>query len=133
MNNVIEVILREVKDIKKEKFTKTEIIDLLSYYLRKPHQPKLESNDIVIDPEIYLVTVGEKKFSNLPPKIFNLLYYFISNKNKYLSREQILLNVWGYDNIGERTVDVHVKKLRTILSGNHIKTQRNFGYIWLEK
>lgn len=133
MNNVVENILTEFKIINKENFTKSEIVEFLSDYIEKSPQPKIESNDVVIDPEMYMVKIGDKKHSNLPPKIFKLLYYLISNKNKYLSRDMILLNVWGYDNVGERTVDVHIKKLRTLLSTNHIKTQRGLGYIWIEK
>ncbi len=68
---------------------------------------------------------------NLTPKEYELLLYLINNKNITLSREQILDNVWGYDFYGdERTVDTHVKQLRSKLNqeANNIITIRGYGY-----
>lgn len=67
----------------------------------------------------------------LTPKEYELLKYFINNKNIALSRESILLNIWGYDFYGdERTVDTHVKTLRNSLGEYRdlIKTVRGMGY-----
>lgn len=67
----------------------------------------------------------------LTPKEYELLRYFINNKNIALSRESILLNIWGYDFYGdERTVDTHVKTLRNSLGKYRdlIKTVRGMGY-----
>lgn len=51
---------------------------------------------------------------SLPPKELELLYYFASNPDRVFSREQLLDRVWGFDYFGDlRTVDVHVKRLRT--------------------
>ena len=72
---------------------------------------------------------GEKK--DLTPKEFELLQYFILNKNIALSRENILNKVWGYDFFGEdRTVDTHVKMLRNNLGKyrDKIVTVRGMGY-----
>ena len=72
---------------------------------------------------------GEKK--ELTPKEFELLHYFILNKNIALSRENILNKVWGYDFFGEdRTVDTHVKMLRNNLGKyrDKIVTVRGMGY-----
>lgn len=72
---------------------------------------------------------GEKK--ELTPKEFELLQYFILNKNIALSRERILNEVWGYDFFGEdRTVDTHVKMLRNNLGKyrDKIVTVRGMGY-----
>lgn len=72
---------------------------------------------------------GEKK--DLTPKEFDLLHYFILNKNIALSRENILNKVWGYDFFGEdRTVDTHVKMLRNNLGKyrDKIVTVRGMGY-----
>lgn len=68
---------------------------------------------------------------DLTPKEYELLKYFIQNKNIALSRETILCNVWGYDFYGdERTVDTHVKTLRNSLGKYRdlIKTIRGMGY-----
>ncbi|QED47092.1 response regulator transcription factor [Cytobacillus dafuensis] len=51
--------------------------------------------------------------SNLTPKEFDMLYYFVKNPKQVFSREQLLDRVWGYQFYGdERTVDVHIKRLR---------------------
>ena len=67
----------------------------------------------------------------LSVKEFELLYYFINNEGIALSREKILNHVWDYDYFGDaRTIDTHVKKLRSKLDdkGNYIKTIWGMGY-----
>ena len=64
-------------------------------------------------------------------KEFELLTYFVENQGIALSREKILNNVWDYDYFGDaRTIDTHVKKLRSKLGekGNYIKTIWGMGY-----
>lgn len=88
--------------------------------------------NIQIEPARRIVTVNKKVIS-IAPKEYELLMYFIDNKNQVLSRTQILDAVWGYDYEGyDRAVDTHVKKLRAILGGeNHyIQTIIKGGYIW---
>lgn len=85
----------------------------------------LEINDKAHD--VYVE--GEKVY--LTPKEYDLLKYFVTNKNIALSREQLLTNVWGYDFYGDdRTIDTHVKTLRKNLGvcGDYIKTVRGVGY-----
>lgn len=68
-------------------------------------------------------------------KEFELLEYFMSNKNIALSRDNILNNVWNYDYFGDsRTIDTHVKKLRAKLgtAGDQIKTIWGMGYKFTE-
>ena len=68
----------------------------------------------------------------LTKKEFDLLEYFVSNKNIVLSRDAILNDIWGFDYDGDtRIVDVHVFKLRTKLQGPnvHIKSSRGVGYL----
>lgn len=67
----------------------------------------------------------------ITPKEYNLLVYFIENKNIALSREQLLNKVWGYDFFGDdRTIDTHIKMLRNNLGEYRdlIKTVRGVGY-----
>lgn len=73
----------------------------------------------------------DKKIVDLTPKEYDLLKYFMQNKNIALSRDAILSNIWGYDFYGdERTVDTHVKTLRNSLGKYRdlIKTVRGMGY-----
>lgn len=79
------------------------------------------AHEVTIDGNIVLLT----------PKEYDLLKYFMQNKNIALSRETILSNIWGYDFYGdERTVDTHVKTLRNNLGKYRdvIKTVRGMGY-----
>ncbi len=67
----------------------------------------------------------------LTPKEYDLLVFFLDNKNVALSREQLLNKVWGYDFFGDdRTIDTHIKMLRNSLGEyrNLIKTVRGVGY-----
>ena len=96
----------------------------------KSSNDKYIYEDLVVDMLGRNVSVcGEKK--ELTPKEFELLQYFILNKNIALSRENILNKVWGYDFFGEdRTVDTHVKMLRNNLGKyrDKIVTVRGMGY-----
>lgn len=88
--------------------------------------------NIQIEPARRIVTVNKKVIS-IAPKEYELLMYFIDNKNQVLSRNQILDAVWGYDYEGyDRAVDTHVKKLRAILGeeNHYIHTIIKGGYIW---
>lgn len=72
---------------------------------------------------------GVKK--ELTPKEYELLLYMVKNKGIALSREKLLSNVWGYDFYGDdRTVDAHIKMLRTTLENyrDYIVTLRGYGY-----
>ena len=93
---------------------------------------KITLDEIVIEPARRYVTVNGKKVS-LAPKEYDLLIYFIDNKEIVLSRDRILDSIWGMDYEGyDRTVDTHVKKLRKCLSkaGYHIETVIKAGYVW---
>lgn len=85
---------------------------------------------IHIDELSHNVTVdGEEIY--LSPKEYELLIYFVTNKNIVLSREKILDNIWGIDYFGDlRTVDTHIKRLREKLGGKAylITTVRGTGY-----
>lgn len=85
---------------------------------------------LVIDDKAHDVIIDNEKIY-LTPKEYELLKYFVTNKNIALSREQLLTNVWGYDFYGnDRTIDTHVKTLRRNLNnyGDFIKTVRGIGY-----
>ena len=90
----------------------------------------LSVGGIVVDKAAHQVTVDEKPVE-LSFKEFELLSYFIENQGIALSREKILNSVWNYDYFGDaRTIDTHVKKLRSKLGakGDYIKTVWGMGY-----
>lgn len=93
---------------------------------------KLDVHDIAIDKDRYIVTRGEEEFQ-LPRKEFELLFYLASRKGKVLDRQTLLNKVWG-DNIYvvDRTVDVHVRKIREKLGDHYIETVKGVGYRFKE-
>lgn len=120
-------------------------------YISKPFSPKIlvarveailrrankleknknvEVGGIVINEAAHMVTVDDVRV-DLSYKEFELLSYFVENKGIALSREKILNHVWNYDYFGDaRTIDTHVKKLRSKLGdkGDYIKTIWGMGY-----
>ncbi|MBR1866641.1 MAG: response regulator transcription factor [Lachnospiraceae bacterium] len=90
----------------------------------------LTAGEIELDIAAHTVKVQGKNVE-LSFKEFELLNYFVVNQGVALSREKILNNVWNYDYFGDaRTIDTHVKKLRSKLGpcGNYIKTIWGMGY-----
>lgn len=90
----------------------------------------IDFGDILIDRESYLVRIkGEQVF--FPRKEFEILYYLASHEGKVVSRETLLSRIWGADvYVGDRTVDVHIRKIREKL-GDHadmIETIKGVGY-----
>ena len=119
-------------------------------YITKPFSPKIlvarvenilkqfnsivddliEDNGIEIHRDSHIVLIDSKEVE-LSMKEFELLEYFILNKNKALSREVLLSDIWKYDFFGDaRTIDTHVKKLRQKMGekGDYIKTIWGLGY-----
>lgn len=120
-------------------------------YIAKPFSPKIlvarvgailrrsgqmDKNEIIsfagiaLDKGAHRVTIDGEEVE-LSYKEFELLAYFLENRGLALSREKILNNVWNYDYFGDaRTIDTHVKKLRSKLGakGDLIKTVWGIGY-----
>lgn len=120
-------------------------------YIAKPFSPKIlvarvqailrrtsataseevrNAGGIEVDKAAHMVKI-EGKTVDLSFKEFELLTYFMENEGLALSREKILNNVWNYDYFGDaRTIDTHVKKLRSKLGdkGDYIRTIWGMGY-----
>ena len=152
-------IVREIRDIPVIFLTaKTEEDDKLKGYeygaddyMTKPFSPKillakvnallrrssfpapresLSAGDITLQPSSHVVMVAGKDIE-LTHKEFELLRFFIQNRNQVFTREQLLNRIWGYDFEGNtRTVDTHIKTLRQKLGseGKHIVTLIRSGY-----
>ncbi len=88
---------------------------------------------IKIDRETYTVKIENTQLL-LPKKEFELLELLASRPGKVFNREQILAIVWGNETIvGERTIDVHIRKLREKLGDDYIRTIKGVGYTFNEK
>ena len=89
---------------------------------------RIVSGDLIVDRERYVVVKKGRDIS-FPRKEFELLNLLISKPEKVFTREEIFSAIWG-DNIivGDRTIDVHIRKLREKLGGKNIKTVKGIGY-----
>ena len=88
----------------------------------------IEIGDLMIDKDNFRVSKAGQLFM-LPKKEFDLLYLLASNTEKVFKRDEILEKVWGNDVIvGERTIDVHIRRLREKLGINSIQTLKGIGY-----
>ncbi|WP_088655949.1 response regulator transcription factor [Geofilum rhodophaeum] len=88
--------------------------------------------ELTIDRERYVVQLRDQEL-NLPKKEFELLLLLASKPDKVFTRDEIYNAVWG-DNIivGDRTIDVHIRKLREKIGQDHIRTIKGVGYKFLE-
>ncbi|MED5354927.1 MAG: response regulator transcription factor [Bacteroidota bacterium] len=117
-------------------------------YLTKPIKPKIllskvksllrrisidqdeiiELEDLIIDRSSYKISISGNEL-NLPRKEFELLYLLASRPGKVFKREHILESVWGKDVVvGDRTIDVHIRKLREKIGNTFFKTVKGVGY-----
>ena len=85
------------------------------------------SKELVIDTEHHIVRKGEETII-LPRKEFSLLQLLYSHPGKLFTREEIYRQVWGNIVVGDRTIDVHIRKLRQKIGDNHIVTVKGVGY-----
>lgn len=95
------------------------------------HTKQLTVNDTILDQSSYNVTFNKQQL-NLPQKEFQLLYKLLSYPDKIFTRQQLMDEIWGLDtDTDERTIDVHIKRLRDRFSDNldfEIVTVRGLGY-----
>jgi two-component system alkaline phosphatase synthesis response regulator PhoP len=97
----------------------------------------LKVHDLRVDRDRYLVYQetddGDEKEMRLPRKEFELLYFLASHPGKVFSRQEILDEVWGPDvYVVDRTVDVHVRKVREKIGSDYIETVKGVGYRFRE-
>ena len=101
---------------------------LLRRFREDDEHETIAIGDIEIDRERYVVRQDSKEI-NLPRKEFELLSLLASKPGKVFSRKEILNKIWGNDIIvGDRTIDVHIRKLREKLGDDNFKTIKGIGY-----
>jgi two-component system alkaline phosphatase synthesis response regulator PhoP len=131
--SISENIINAFKEQNKNGFLLAEIISIIERVTNNNELPTIESCGVILNPVTYQV-ITDNKSKQIPKKEFQLLYYFISNKNKIIHRKNILRDVWGADVwVDERTIDVHIRKLRRVLGKGNLKTIKCVGYGWVEK
>ncbi len=88
--------------------------------------------ELIINRQNYTISVKETSYA-LPKKEFDLLLFFVNNPNKVYTREEILLSVWGRGvHVTERTVDVHIRKIREKIGEDYIRTIKGVGYLFFK-
>ena len=100
------------------------------YKLNTTNKDIIQIADIEINKEKYLVTrQGDHSPIVLPKKEFELLFLLASKPGKVFSREEIFKKIWGSEVIvGNRTIDVHIRKIREKVGEGYIKTIKGIGY-----
>jgi two-component system, OmpR family, alkaline phosphatase synthesis response regulator PhoP len=107
-------------------------VSRINALLRRNQEQKntevIKVGNLVIDRERYLV-ISNKKEIDLPRKEFELLHLLVSKPGRLFRREEIMKRVWGDESIvGDRTIDVHIRKIRDKIGDNRIKTVKGVGY-----
>jgi len=93
----------------------------------------IKISNLLINKEKHQVIVDNKEIS-FPRKEFELLILLATNQGIVISRNDIFSKIWGDDVIvGDRTIDVHIRKLREKIGNNHIKTIKGVGYKFVEQ
>jgi len=98
----------------------------------KPRVQKLTDSSLFLDRERFLLLKEDTEIQ-LPKKEFELLELLLSKPGKVFTRDEILAKVWGNETIvGERTIDVHIRKLREKIGDDYIRTIKGVGYTYNE-
>ncbi|MCL4148964.1 UNVERIFIED_CONTAM: hypothetical protein GTU68_061915 [Idotea baltica] len=98
----------------------------------KTEENILKVGDLEIIKDEYVVKKGDRTFS-LPRKEFELLYFLASRPGKVFRREKLLEEIWGDVYVVDRTIDVHVRKLREKVGDSYILTVKGVGYKFMNE
>ena len=88
---------------------------------------KIDIGGITIDKAKRIMSKNQKEI-HLPKKEFSLLYYLMSIPGKVFTRDEIISEIWDGAFVGDRTIDVHIRKIREKIGDKHIKTVKGGGY-----
>jgi|TARA_B100000795_G_scaffold174340_1_gene131622 two-component system alkaline phosphatase synthesis response regulator PhoP len=111
----------------KPKLLVSRVNAILKRKLKKISSKIISIGDININKENHTLIYSGKEIY-LARKEFNLLYLLMSIPGKVFSREEIIAKVWNETIVGDRTIDVHVRKIREKIGSQHIKTIKGIGY-----
>lgn len=115
-----KVLLSKVKGLLRRLKKKETVKELLKF------------DNLLIDQEEYKVTLNERE-QPMPRKEFELLYLLASKPGKVFKREKIMEKIWGSDVVvGDRTIDVHIRKLREKIGDRYFKTVKGVGYKFIQ-
>ena len=109
----------------------SKVKSLLRRFIRNEEeaatQKIIDLGNIVINREKYAVFVNEKEHI-LPRKEFEIIALLASKPHKIFTREEIFQSIWGNSVVGDRTIDVHIRRIRKKLNIDNITTIKGIGY-----
>lgn len=111
----------------KPKLLISRIKALLKRNKKQNDAKHIKISDLEIDKEKHILLYKNQQVY-LAKKEFNLLYYLMTIPGRVFTRDEILNNVWEGSILGDRTIDVHVRKIREKIGSHHIKTIKGVGY-----
>lgn len=135
LNNVLETI----DTMGKDSLSKSDVEFILRKEFSKAEDSPgargdISSKGVHLCPKTYVCKTSSGVSITLPRKEFDLMYYLIKNKNRVVSRSEILSNIWERGvMVGHRTIDVHVAKINRKIANKYIQSRKCFGYIWREE
>lgn len=129
MKQMIENLITDLDKVNKEFFTKSDIKLFLEFKINHYDEQPVEFSGMILIPKTHEVIYDDKRYI-LPKKQFKILQYLMMNHGKCISRDAIFAHCWEKDVIvGERTIDVHICKIKKIFNKNiSIYTQKGVGY-----
>lgn len=131
MNAIGRHIIQTISETPNQVFTKEEIIKLVTKATAINCLPVVELDGIRVDPSSFKTTKENGETLIFTNKEFNLLYLLISHPERSFRRHEILNEVWGNDVIvNDRTIDVHIRRIREKLGNSNIITNKGIGYLW---
>ena len=115
----------------KPKVLLSKVKGLLRRFKKKESRNLFVFNQLIIDRDAYKVTAVGKELS-LPRKEFELIFLLASKPGRVFTRETIMDKIWGGDIVGNRTIDVHIRKLREKIGDHYFKTVKGIGYKFIQ-
>ena len=112
------------------------LISRINAFFRKETEKSTEEGilqiaGLIINKTNYSVTKADESVIILPKKEFEILFFLASNPNKVQSRDSLLQKIWGADiYVVERTIDVHIRKVREKIGDEYIGTLKGVGYMF---
>jgi two-component system alkaline phosphatase synthesis response regulator PhoP len=112
----------------KPKILNSKVSALLRRFTKNDSSTNIIHGELVIHVDEYKVLLNDEKIT-FPRKEFELLCLLASQPDKVFKREKIMHAVWGNDVVvGDRTIDVHIRKLREKIGDSYFKTVKGVGY-----
>ena len=111
----------------KPKLLVSRVNAILKRKRKKKNDGPIEIGDIHINKSNHKLLYLNNEI-HLAKKEFNLLYYLMTVPGKVFTREEIISTIWKDAIVGDRTIDVHIRKIREKIGSNHIKTIKGIGY-----